>query len=164
MFAYACCLFRLTRSLAVEFVEKRKIELEGGTFCHYFCAFICLIGVIVCLVRPFSRYVYLEFLVCVVRSEYTRELLQNPALRQTEIMMSFLEVPDSVRPMLLRNPISGDHNGSDLESRVPTPTLTSSFPSCLHCTAAPHVHWWLSCIVRDGVCALCCSSSRKTAR
>jgi len=59
---------RLTRSLAAEFVEKRKIELQ----------------------------------------EYLREILLSPALRHNEIILKFLEVPDSVRPMLSRAGIADD--------------------------------------------------------
>jgi len=51
---------RLTRSLAVEFVEKRKNELQ----------------------------------------DYLRALLETPGLVHSPVILSFLEVPDSVRPML----------------------------------------------------------------
>lgn len=51
---------RLTRSLAVEFVEKRKNELQ----------------------------------------DYLRALLETPGLVHSPIILAFLEVPDSVRPML----------------------------------------------------------------
>src|SRR6185437_15976317 len=51
---------RLTRSLAVEFVEKRKNELQ----------------------------------------DYLRALLETPGLLPSPILLDFLEVPDSVRPML----------------------------------------------------------------
>lgn len=51
---------RLTRSLAVEFVEKRKNELQ----------------------------------------DYLRAMLETPGLVHSPIILAFLEVPDSVRPML----------------------------------------------------------------
>jgi len=55
---------RLTRSLAVEFVEKRKKELQG----------------------------------------YLRETLTSPELLHSSVILDFLEVPDSIKPMLARNP------------------------------------------------------------
>lgn len=51
---------RLTRSLAVEFVEKRKNELQ----------------------------------------DYLRAMLETPGLVHSPVILAFLEVPDSVRPML----------------------------------------------------------------
>lgn len=61
---------RLTRSLAAEFVEKRKVELQ----------------------------------------EYLRAILASPELRHTDDMLDFLEVPDSVRPMLARG-VGDGHQG-----------------------------------------------------
>lgn len=60
---------RLTRSLAVEFVEKRKAELQ----------------------------------------DYLRALLETPGLVHSPVILSFLEVPDSVRPMLAA---AQQHGGS----------------------------------------------------
>lgn len=54
---------RLTRSLAVEFVEKRKKELQG----------------------------------------YLRDILATRELLHSEVILDFLEVPDSIKPMLAHN-------------------------------------------------------------
>ena len=62
---------RLTRSLAVEFVEKRKVELQ----------------------------------------DYLRALLDTPGLLPSAVLLSFLEVPDSVRPMLFA---ASAHRGPSL--------------------------------------------------
>jgi hypothetical protein len=68
----------LTRSLAAEFVEKRKQELQ----------------------------------------EYLRELLATPAYftsgGNSNVLISFLEVPDSVRPMIAnsRQPAGGAHQSA----------------------------------------------------
>ena len=62
---------RLTRSLAVEFVEKRKNELQ----------------------------------------DYLRALLDTPGLLPSAVLLAFLEVPDSVRPMLFA---ASAHRGPSL--------------------------------------------------
>lgn len=54
---------RIARSLAIDFVEKRKTELE----------------------------------------DYLRNLLAIPQVLHSEIMLAFLDVPDSVKPMLVRS-------------------------------------------------------------
>ena len=65
-------LSRLTRSLAVEFVEKRKNELQ----------------------------------------DYLRTLLETPGLVHSPIILAFLEVPDSVRPMLAAAQHHQQQNGA----------------------------------------------------
>lgn len=67
---------RLTRSLAAEFVEKRKQELQ----------------------------------------EYLREILASAELLHSPVILSFLEVPDSVKPMLARTPSTNHmYPGFDLK-------------------------------------------------
>ncbi len=72
---------RLTRSLAVEFVEKRKNELQ----------------------------------------DYLRALLETPGLVHSPIMLNFLEVPDSVRPMLAaaNQGLTSLYPGLDLKDMPP---------------------------------------------
>jgi len=69
---------RLTRSLAVEFVEKRKHELQ----------------------------------------DYLRALLETPGLVHNPIMLAFLQVPDSVRPMLAAANTGRELEGAGGHSQV----------------------------------------------
>jgi hypothetical protein len=78
-----CRSFRLTRSLAVEFVEKRKNELQ----------------------------------------DYLRAMLETPGLVHSPVILSFLEVPDSVRPMLAaamqhNNQQAGGHFGANMGNQA----------------------------------------------
>ncbi|XXQ34584.1 PX domain-containing protein [Plasmodiophora brassicae] len=73
---------RLTRSLAVEFVEKRKMELQS----------------------------------------YLTELLRSRSLVALPVVMQFLSVPDSVRPMLTRHihRVDSDNDSSQSVTRAPS--------------------------------------------
>jgi hypothetical protein len=103
---------RLTRSLAAEFVEKRKSELQGyhlTTYLYY--------------LHPYHAthldhllFYFLLLLTLTCGIEYVRDIIKITALIQSEVVIKFLDVPHSVRPMLFA--VGNKKDFSSFEAKV----------------------------------------------